>query len=85
MNYEKLIDRLLSEKGRSLETRREVAQVLSALQADARDAALLDWAETHPVAAMEALIGWWETAGPGCREIRFEFRNILNAAMSPRT
>ena len=36
MNYEKLIDRLLSERGRSLETRREAAQALSALQADAR-------------------------------------------------
>ena len=47
----------------------------------AKDTALLDWAETHPVAAMEELIGWWETAGPGCRETRFEFRNILKAAM----
>ena len=46
------------------------------------DAALLDWAETHPEEAMRLLSVWWATAGHGCRETRFEFRNIFRSGQS---
>lgn len=51
-------------------------------EAGADDAALLDWAETHPEEAMRLLTTWWATAGRGCRERRFEFRNIFRSGQS---
>ena len=44
------------------------------------DTNLFDWAETHPEKTMQALTSWWGISGRGCREIRFEFRNIIRSA-----
>jgi hypothetical protein len=46
----------------------------------ARDAARLDWAETHPVDAMREISIRWHTAGPGFREKEFYFRRAIDAA-----
>lgn len=46
-----------------------------------RDTERLDWAENNPEAAMREIIGWWSTCGPGCREVKFHFRNVIDSAM----
>lgn len=56
-------------------------ELLKAAREGKEDSLLWHWAETNPEKAMGALGMWWNTAGRGCREVRFEFRNIVRAAM----
>lgn len=44
------------------------------------DTELLDWAENHPEAAMEAVMAMWIQCGPGSREEMFNFRMAVRRA-----
>lgn len=44
------------------------------------DAERLDWAESHPEAAMRKFTSWWAACGQGAREHFFGFRGRIDAA-----
>ncbi len=45
------------------------------------DEELLNWAESHPEAVIDAISVNWTTCGAGCREQFFNFRMCIKDAM----